>query len=202
MKVKVYVEGGGDTRDLKAQCRKAFSSFFGRANLAGRMPSVVACGGRERAYDRFITALRSAGKQEFVVLLVDSEAPVTAGSGPWTHLEERDGWDKPAGATDDHAHLMVQCMEAWFLADPGALAGYFDDGFRDGALPRRAEVEEVSKPDIERGLKAATRHCKPKGAYHKGRDSFRILEILNPGTVEKASPHAKRFLETLRARST
>jgi hypothetical protein len=39
---------------------------------------------------------------------------------------------------------MVQCMEAWFLADEGALAGFFGDGFNRGALPRRPDVENVS----------------------------------------------------------
>ena len=93
---------------------------------------------------------------------------------------------------------MVQCMEAWFLADRAALAGYFGNGFSDNSLPRRAKVEEVSKQDLERGLNAATRNSRPKGAYHKGRDSFAILAELDPDNVAGVSPHAKRFLDTLR----
>ena len=90
-------------------------------------------------------------------------------------------------------------MEAWFLADRAALARYFGDGFSENSLPRRTDVEEVSKQDLDRGLNTATRHSKPKGAYRKGRDSFAILADLDPDKVANASPHAKRFLETLRA---
>ena len=65
--------------------------------------------------------------------------------------------------------------------------------------PHRTDVEAVSKQDLERGLNTATRNSRPKGAYRKGRDSFAILADLDPDTIANASPHAKRFLETLRA---
>ena len=58
--IKVYVEGGGNVRELRSRCRKGFSSFFGKAKLAGRMPQVIACGGRQRTYEKFAAALRSA----------------------------------------------------------------------------------------------------------------------------------------------
>ena len=90
MKVKVHVEGGGDGKALRTKCRRGFRSFFEKANLAGRMPRVIACGGRAGAFDRFRTALRARKAHEFIVLLVDSEAPVAPGSGPWQHLERRD----------------------------------------------------------------------------------------------------------------
>ena len=162
------------------------------------MPRIFASGGRQQAYDDFRHALGGSRDDDRVVLLVDSEGPVAMDAEPWQHLKNRDGWDKPDGADDGHVHLMVQCMEAWFLADRAALAGYFGNGFSDNSLPRRAEVEEVSKQDIERGLNAATRNSRPKGAYQKGRDSFAILAGLDPGKVANASPHAKRFLDTLR----
>ena len=112
MKVKVYVEGGGDGKSLRARCRGGFSSFFEKANLAGRMPQVIACGGREAAFDKFCTALGSRRAEEFIILLVDSEGPVADRSEPWLHLRERDSWEKPDDATDENAHLMVQCKEA------------------------------------------------------------------------------------------
>ena len=33
MTVKLYVEGGGDTRVTKAECRRGFAEFFRRAGL-------------------------------------------------------------------------------------------------------------------------------------------------------------------------
>ena len=96
LKIKVYVEGGGDGSQLKTECRRAFSTFFEKAGLKGTMPRVVACGSRSNAYDDFCTALRTASADELPLLLVDSEAPVTV-ADPWKHLKEREGdqWDKP-----------------------------------------------------------------------------------------------------------
>ena len=199
MSTRLYVEGGGDRNPSKTKCRQAFRAFLLNAGLEGRLPRIFASGGRQRAYDDFRHALGASRDDDRVVLLVDSEGPVAMDVGPWRHLKDRDGWDKPAGADDDHVHLMVQCMEAWFLADRTALAEYFGAGFSESSLPHRTEVEEVSKQDLERGLNAATRNSRPKGTYQKGRDSFAILAELDPYKVANASPHAKRFLETLRA---
>ena len=201
MKVKVYVEGGGDGKDLRTKCRRGFSTFFEKANLARRMPKIIACGGRESAFEKFQTALRSGNADEFIVLLVDSEAPVANGSGPWYHLARRDEWERPDDATDENAHLMVQCMEAWFLADKEGLAAYFGQGFNRNALPGRREIEEVGKVDVVNGLKNATRDCK-KGEYGKGRDSFVILEQTDPAKVLAASPHASRLIDTLREKAS
>lgn len=195
MTTRIYVEGGGDHQELKTKCRKAFKAFF-ESRLAGRMPRVVASGSRQKAYDNFYTAWTNAEVGDFIVLLVDSEGPVAETSGPWRHLENRDGWRKPDGATDDHAHLMVQCMEAWFLADKDCLATFFDQGFNENALPSRLSIEEIPKKDVEEGLKRATRQCR-KGVYHKGNHSFEILGALNPEKVFAASPHAKRLIDAL-----
>ena len=112
-------------------------------------------------------------------------------------MSTRDRWKKPDAATDENAHLMVQCMETWFLADKDRLAAYFDQGFNGNALPGRREIEEVAKGDVFEGLKRATRQCK-KGEYGKGRHSFDILEQTDPAKVINASPHARRLIETLR----
>ena len=196
MTIKVYVEGGGETRQLKTKCRQGFSDFFRKTGLEGRMPEVIACGGREKAFDKFRAGFTRATDNVFIVLLVDSEDSVAENTGPWLHLENRDNWDKPADATDENAHLMVQCMETWFLADKDALAGYFGDDFNMNSLPGRLEVEAISKSDIEAGLKAATRQCK-KGQYDKGSHSFGILTELDPDKVTSGSPHAKRLISTL-----
>lgn len=203
MSAKVYVEGGGDrNKALKAECRRAFKSLFEKAGLAGRLPSVHPGGGRKQTYDDFCTAFNNPRNRDFVALLVDSEDPVGNGVGPWTHLQNRqeDGWDRPARATDEHAHLMVQCMEAWFLADRETLAAVFGNGFRRGALPGQQNVERVRKGDVLDGLENAARGCRTRQGYRKGRDSFDILSSLDPQRVAEASPHAERFLNTLRAR--
>ena len=201
MNVTVYVEGGGNVRQTKKRCRQGFSALFRKAGLSGRMPRIFAAGGRADTWHAFRTALGGARENDFIVLLVDSEAPVTDGGTPWGHLRERDRWGRPAGATEDSAHLMVQCMESWFLADVDALAAFFGDGFNRAALPRRLDVESISTHDLERGLRRATRPSR-KGEYHKGRHSFEILAELDPGRVVAASPHAKRLVDTLLDKSS
>lgn len=202
MSARVYAEGGGNGRALKARCREAFRTFFEAAGLAGRLPRVVPGGSRRATCDDFCTALNDPRNDAFIVLLVDSEGPVAEGVGPCTHLRNRqgDGWDRPEGATDEQAHLMVQCMESWFLADPESLAGIYGNGFRPNALPRRADIERIAKQDVFAGLQNATRDCGGRRGYRKGRDSFEALAELNPDKVTAASPHAERLFDVLRTR--
>ena len=194
---KLYVEGGGDSEALRTRCREGFRGFLEKAGFKGYMPRIVACGGRQAAYDRFNTACQA---NETALLLIDSEDAVASGTSPWTHLANRrgDGFAKPVNANDDHCHLMVVCMESWFLADKDALARFFGQGFNANVLPQNNNIESVSKTDVYRGLEAATSHCKTKAPYGKGEHSFKIMLVIDPGKVAQASPWAKRFLETLR----
>ncbi len=200
MSLKLIVEGGGDRKSkyLNRECRQAFASFLEKAGLAGRLPSIEAAGGRQQAYDTFKSAHERGDR--VAVLLVDAEAPVTF-LDPWTHLNTRDGWTRPSGATNDQCHLMVQVMESWFLADREALANFYRQRFRPHALPGNPrQVEQVSKRDIENGLERATRDTS-RGRYHKGQHSFAILASLDPAKVTAASPHARIFVQALLALS-
>ena len=197
MSIKIYVEGGGDSKALRAACRKGFAKFVERAELRGRMPRFVACGGRQKAYGSFATALQIG--DGFPMLLVDSEDPVTV-ANPWDHLRNRDGWARPAGSVDDQCHLMVPIMESWFLADKPTLTTFYGQGFLENSLPQNPRVEQVRKTDVLAGLDSATRHT-TKGCYNKGSHSFDILVRIDPSAVERAAPRAKRFLDTLRTRS-
>ena len=194
MNVKVYVEGGGDRRELRTKCRRGFSSFFRKAGFDGHLPRVVACGSRHQAYDRFCSAVAHQ-PGDFNVLLVDSEGPVQA--APWEHLAQRDGWSRPSGASDESAHLMVQMMESWFLADRDCLARYFGNGFNANALPApQKAIEDISKEDLERALGESPRQSS-KRRYAKGRDSFALLGQIDAAKVIVASPHARRLVEAL-----
>lgn len=196
MSVAIYVEGGGDSRQLKADCREGFRKFFENAGLAGRMPRVHACGSRDRAFDRFCTKLaRPETEKSSVLLLVDSEEAVQ-GQGPWSHLERRDRWKRPADAADDNVHLMVQCMESWFLADAENVAAFFGKGFRRASLPKNPNIEEIATSEVASSLKKATKQCK-SGPYSKGHHSFRVLAVIRPKRVEAALPHTKRLLDVV-----
>jgi hypothetical protein len=194
--VRIYVEGGGTTGALKSECRRGFAEFLKKFLPYGKQPKVIACGSRNEALDDFCTALRKPGG-DHIVLLVDAEAPVASVQGVWSHLEQQDGWKPPAGATEENTHLMVQCMENWFLADISALSAYFGKGFQASALPRNRDIEDVSKQDVIKGLENATRQAQTKGAYSKGRHSFAILALIDPAKVRHVSPHAERLAATL-----
>lgn len=200
MSVAIYVEGGGDSRQLKADCREGFRKFFENAGLAGRMPRVYACGSRNTAFDRFRTKLaKSEVEKTSVLLLVDSEEPVQ-GQGPWSHLERRDRWKRPTGADDDNVHLMVQCMESWFLADAERVAAFFGQDFKISNLPKNPNIEEVTTSEVASILKEATKQCN-SGPYSKGRHSFRVLAVICPERVAAASPYARRLLDVVAALS-
>ena len=119
------------------------------------------------------------------------------------HLKQRpgDGWDIPAGSTDTDCHLMVQCMETWFLADHPVLSAFFNPGFRSNDLPAAVNpTESVAKADVYNALKLATRECKRNASYGKGAHSFKLLAAIEPTKVMAASPWAKRFIECLKAK--
>lgn len=200
MNVRIYVEGGGDhNKALQTQCRRGFSEFFRRAGLEGRMPRIVACGGRRRAYDSFRTSHENAGPDDLPILLVDSEAPV-AEVDPWEHVRLRagDGWQRPRGALQDQIHLMVQAMEAWFHADKETVREYYGQGFRLSALSPRLDIDNIPKADLFAGLQMATKACPKKDEYSKGKHSFEILALIDPAKVRASSPaHAGRLLTAL-----
>lgn len=196
MSVRIYVEGGGQTSALKSECRRGFSQFFSKILPPGKQPKIIACGSRNEALKDFTIALLQY-PQEHVLLLVDAEAPVDPERIIWGHLKKRDRWEPPAGATEDNTHLMVQCMESWFLADPEALAGYFGQGFQASVLPKNPDIEAVAKQDVLRALEAATRQTKTKGTYSKGKHSFAVLALIDASKVRRSSPHAERLATVL-----
>ena len=196
MSVRIYVEGGGTTSALKSECRRGFSGFFAKLLPKGRLPKVIACGSRNEAIDNFRTALREH-PGDHVVLLVDAETSVAPEATVWAHLKQSAGCEPPAGATEDNSHLMVQCMESWFLADAETLASYFGQGFQASALPRNPNIEEIAKLVVLRALEAATRQTKTKGVYSKGSHSFDILAKIDANKVRGASPYAQRLAVAL-----
>ena len=194
VKAQLYVEGGS-TKIQRTLCRKAFQVFFENAGLRGHLPRVFASGSRNSAYDAFCTALTDK-KVDFAILLVDSEEAVAPNVTSRSYLRQA-GWDKLTAAHDDQVHLMVQCMEAWFLADLKSLENYFGRNFSANALPKESNVEAIPKDDLLDGIVSATRKTRSNNAYSKGNDTFKILEMLNPKLVCKASLRAKHLIDVL-----
>ena len=78
VRVTIYVEGGGEKKILRRLCCEGFNKLIKKLGFDGCMPKIVACGGRDKAYDMFNISMTSAGNDEFPILLVDSEDPITS----------------------------------------------------------------------------------------------------------------------------
>ncbi|MFH1417905.1 MAG: DUF4276 family protein [Planctomycetota bacterium] len=194
VRVKLYIEGGGDRSSLHTECRRGFRKLFENAGFK-RMPSTKACGSRDSAFDDFQTACAVASAEDYPILLVDSEAPVA--DKPWKHLKKRDKWEKPQNADDDQAQLVVQCMETWCVADRKALGDFFGQHLQKSALPKLNDLERQAKDDIQNKLNNATRKCGKGREYKKGKRSFELLTKLDPNVLKEHLPHFKTLCKVL-----
>lgn len=195
MKVKIYIEGGGNDRSLHIKCREGFRKLFEKAGFLSRMPSTKACGSRNDAYDDFVTALTVAPADVYPILLVDSEEAVS--QDVWSHLKNRDGWEKPATADDEQAQMMVQCMETWCIADRATLQRFFGHKLQENALCKLDDLENRDKTIVQDALVRATRDCGKDREYKKGKRSFELLGELNPTVLKQNLPHFKKLCDVL-----
>jgi hypothetical protein len=197
VKVRLFIEGGGESRSLHIECREGFRKLLEKVGFRN-MPATKACGSRNAAFDDFKTAMKIPGTEEYPVLLVDSEAPVSQTA--WRHLGSRDRWVRPNGAEDDQAQLMVQCMETWCVADRCALRRFFGASLRESSLPDLNNLEAQSKDDVQKALVHATRDCGRGRTYEKGRRSFELLSQLDPTELRQRLPHFVRLCDMLNAK--
>jgi hypothetical protein len=191
--VRIYFEGSD-------RLKPGFSTFFhglldkcrsrklGWTLVSGDTPT-EACKDFHRALADHPSALN--------ILLVDAEAPVST-THPWEHLASRpdNRLPKPKGAAEAQAHLMVQVMESWFLADKEALEIHYQHGFDANRLPATSSIEDTPKDRVSAGLKEATRHTK-KGEYHKTKHAPALLAAIDPAKVRAASPWCDRLFRTI-----
>ena len=153
---------------------------------------LVCCGPRDAAFCGFRKAVGEA-EGAIVLLLVDSEGPVSA--GPCEHLRARDGWEVTAVEAGS-VHLMVQTMEAWIVADADALNRYYGQNFKAGLLPRAGDLESVAKNEVERSLCRATEHT-GKGRYHKIKHASDLLQRVDAEKVKARCRHCRRLFDEL-----
>ena len=190
------MEGGGSGSSTKAALRRGMDALLGPLKQAARDKSLrwklVCCGPRDAAFRSFRRAVREADGA-IVLLLVDSEGPVSA--GPWEHLGARDGWEM-TGVDAQSVHLMAQTMEAWIVADADALNRYYGQGFIAGLLPKAADLESVAKNGVEDSLRRATERTS-KGRYHKIRHASDLLQRIDAERVKARCRHCRRLFDAL-----
>jgi hypothetical protein len=203
MRFKIYVEGGGERTAQKEQLRLGMSKFLGtlrqRADKCGMKVDIVFCGPRSKTYEKFYEKFKDEARKsqngDKIFLLVDSEDSVR--SEPHEHLStrEKDKWDFQ-DVDPKYIHLMAQCMEAWLVADPDALAQYYDRGFKSAVLPKTKNLEEVASGELLKALEKATQKTK-KGKYEKIDHAAELLKRVDPNKSQERCPHCKKFFETV-----
>jgi hypothetical protein len=182
VKRMLYLEGGGDSKELHTRCREGFRKLFQSCGFDRRMPRLVACGGRGATFDDFSIAHHNKADDDVIAMLVDSEDPIVDPEQTWDHLRTRDGWQRPNGATDKQVLLMCTCMETWIAADRDALKQRYRNCLREASLPMLNQaLESRSRHDVLNDLKSATKTCKKP--YAKGSESFELLGELSPETL-------------------
>jgi hypothetical protein len=172
--------------------------LFEKCGFRGKMPKLVACGGRQEAFDDFKIAHANNKTNEFIGLLVDSEDPVADVEQTWAHLALRDGWKRPDGADDEQVLLLTTCMETLIVADRQALDDHYGRDLQASALPALTNLESRSRQSIQNSLIQATRNC--KNAYAKGKRSFEVLATLDPATLQQHLPSFARLLRILQVK--
>lgn len=225
MKSIVICAEGGETVDQQARLRGGLNALLKEPLRAARDKrlkwNVVFCGSRKPTLDRFLHSLKSASSETLSILLVDSEGPVESelpvppnetqeeklrrlhldAEVRKRHLMERpqDRWTDLADVEPELIHLMIQCMEAWIVADTDALAKFYGHGFAAARLPARQCMEDVPKVELFDRLKRSTQDSK-KGKYAKIDHGCPLLERIDSAKVAVRCPRFRALTVWLNAR--
>ena len=179
-KVRIHFEGD-------PALREGFSEFFKELGATlGRAPKFIA--GKADPCGVFLLAL-DAHPSALNILLIDSEGPDDG--------KLFESFCQPRGIdvrSRGRVFWMVQCMEAWFLADAEALRQYYGKDFRENAVRLNPEVEEIPKKDVFEALRTATKDTS-KGRYHKTKHAPFLLKLIDPALVKQASAHCRRMFD-------
>ena len=196
MVIRIYVEGGGQKADARDDLRVGMSKFLDPVRQVDRNRrnklKITFCGSRREAFDRFRGALK-LHHQDFNILLVDSEGPLT--NPLWRYLEQRDSWSI-SDVSEDQCQLMVQIMEAWLASDLKALEKFYGQGFNSNPILNMNDIESIDKDQLVSSLENATRNS-TKRMYHKIRHAPELLASLNADVVRERAPHCDRLFKTL-----
>ena len=198
MDMKIYIEGGGNSKEEHIRFREGFRKLIEKTGVA-RMPRTVACGGRGETFRDFKNGLRN--EHQVSLLLVDSEDPAADltdevdNDFAWRHLAARDGWVRPEGTRNRQVMLMATCMETWIAADRASLRNHYGAQIRENALPPLQNLESRNRHAVQDALAHATRDSKK--SYEKGVRSFEVFAVLNPDVLKEYLTQFRRFVAVL-----
>ncbi|PZS04121.1 MAG: hypothetical protein DLM69_02200 [Candidatus Chloroheliales bacterium] len=183
----------------RALSEKAEIKDLARCNIEVEDLEVRSCGSDASAVKDFATEFvrGRVGGKSFIMLLVDSDeyVPAIPDTGALNHIQRKfksGGRSRlPAAVQPDQVHLMVQAMEAWFIADLDALEKYY--GKRLKKLDDIVEIERTPRPKSR--LKAAAQAIRQD--YDEIEDGRELLARVRIRQLESRCPNFKRLLDKL-----
>ncbi len=187
----MYVEGGGKGapgNDLKVGFQ---NGLFNELRLRGRDNGVElsfrAGTGQGQTTKLFLAALRN-DPHCVNVLLVDAEGPVDGNA--IDHIRKtHKSFDAPK---QGDLHLMVQAMEAWFVADSEAVRRVFGSKAKTDHLGMILDVERTTVKELQAALHKAAAET-PARRYQKALHQRSLLEAVRVENIKGRCPHFMRF---------
>lgn len=200
MGVKIFIEGGGVGGATMKTFRSKCQMFFDKMLVGRDKLKITPGGGRSQTLALFLASLKSLGKSDYSILLVDAEGPLAPDADKWDHILATitSNAKKPKDLETEDLHFMVQIMESWFLADPHELSSYYGSAFRAEKLPKPInglDIETHLKDVVLKKLSAAVKPCQTDG-YAKS-DGWDLIALIDPAEVCKVSHFARELRKRL-----
>ena len=194
-RVVIHFEGA---KDLRAGFVDLFGNHIERARQKRIRFDMIAGGSNAETVKDFLRSCRR-NPSDLNVLLIDSEGPAPSVAEAIRALRSRSYWDANAAPDDGQLNFMVQAMEAWFIADPQAMAGHFGNGFAAGRLPHPQNAESISPNELTDSINQALRSIggRRRKKYDKARDGARLLALIDEATVRQNCPAFGRMTDFL-----
>ena len=164
------------------------------ANRGSGLSLLLEARGRKLVKD-FLRSCRSQ-PSNVNVLLVDSEGPIPDTTSAIRSLRAQSIWDGSVDCDDDQVNLMVQAMEAWFIADPQALINHFGQDFGIKALPSPQNAESVSPSDLTTAIREGLRNS-GRRRYDKVTDGMKLLQLVDHVELRRYCRHFQRLMDYL-----
>lgn len=200
MNAIIYIEGGGKgSNNTKIRCQRAFNKLLTKMGFGGRLPRLIACGGRGNVYERFLDDHR-VPKANYVAMWIDAEELMTDIEQAWKHLAQVKtvpAWSLPENAEDEQVLFMTTSMETWIVTDRETLRRHYGQSLNENPLPAIPNIENRPRNEVFQALVTATKKCENR--YEKGTHSSEILEKLDVAVLRRHLPsfvRVERILKT------
>ena len=190
--VTIHFEGHSN---LRLGFHKLFEPHVNHARQKRIRFNLIAGGSRAEAIKDFLRSCRLQ-PSNVNILLIDSEGPIPDTTTAIQSLRAQSFWDGSVDCDDDQVNLMVQAMEAWFIADPQALINHFGQDFSVKALPSPQNAESVSPSELTIAIRKALRNSSRRH-YDKVTDGTKLLQGVNHVQVGQYCRHFQRLMDYL-----